>query len=106
MKVVFLRSAEADLRDLRAYVVKNFGTRTWSTTYSKIKEAVAIVEANPRAGRIPDEFQSLNIPQYRQVLSGTNRIVFELRDDTVYVHLICDTRRDLKSLLMKRLVQS
>lgn len=28
MKVVFLRSAEADLRDLRSYIVKNFGKET------------------------------------------------------------------------------
>ncbi len=103
MRVVFLRSAEADLRDLRTYVVKNSGAGTWSTTYCKIKDAVARIEAHPL---IPDEFRNLNIAQYRQVLSGMNRIVYEVRGDTAYIHLVCDTRRDLKALLMKRIVQA
>lgn len=106
MRVVFLRSAEADLRDLRTYVVKNFGAGTWSTTYRKIKDAVARIEAHPLSGKIPDEFRNLNIAQYRQVLSGMNRIVYEVRGDTAYIHLVCDTRRDLKALLMKRIVQA
>jgi hypothetical protein len=33
-----------------------------------------------------------------------NRIVYELRDDTAYIHIVCDTRRDLQGLLMKRIV--
>ena len=106
MRVVFLRSAEADLRDLRTYVVKNFGAGTWSTTYRKTKDAVARIEAHPLSGKIPDEFRNLNIAQYRQVLSGMNRIVYEVRGDTAYIHLVCDTRRDLKALLMKRIVQA
>jgi len=106
MRVVFLRSAEADLQDLRAYVVKNFGAGTWPTSYRKLKDAVALIEAHPLSGKVPDEFRGLNIAQYRQMLSGMNRIIYEVRDDTAYIHLVCDTRRDLKSLLMKRIVRA
>ena len=105
MKVVFLRSAEADLQDLRAYVVKNFGAGTWKRSYRKIKDAVARIEAHPLSGKVPDEFRTLHIVQYRQVLSGMNRIIYEVRGNTAYIHLVCDTRRDLKGLLMKRIVQ-
>lgn len=34
-----------------------------------------------------------------QVLSGKNRIVYQVRDDTVFIHLVVDTRRDLQALL-------
>lgn len=104
MKVVFLQSAEADLKDLRSYIVKNFGKDGWLTSYGKIKDAVTMITDHPRAGRIPPELESLNIAQYRQVLSGMNRIIYELRDDTAYIHIVCDTRRDLQGLLMKRIV--
>jgi toxin ParE1/3/4 len=33
-----------------------------------------------------------------------NRIIYEVRDDTAYIHVVCDARRDLQSLLMKRIV--
>jgi len=104
VKVVFLRSAEADLKDLRTYIVRNFGKDVWLATYGKIKESVAMIQDHPKAGRVPPELESLNISQYRQVLSGINRIIYEPRDDATYIHLICDTRRDLQGLLMKRIV--
>ena len=104
MKVVFLRSAEADLRDLRSYIVKNFGKETWLASYGKVKESLAVIAGHPRIGRIPPELESLNIAQYRQVVSGMNRIIYEVREDTAYIHIVCDTRRDLQGLLMKRIV--
>ncbi len=104
MKVVFLQSAEADLKDLRRYIAWNFGHEVWLASYSKIKHAVAMIQAHPQSGRIPPELEKLNIAQYRQVLSGMNRIVYELRDDVGYIHIVCDTRRDLQGILMKRIV--
>lgn len=104
MKVVFLRSAEADLKDLRRYLLKNFGTETWAASYAKIRQSVAMIEAHPQAGRIPEELEDLNAAQYRQVISGMNRIIYEVRLDIAYIHVVCDTRRDLKGLLMRRLV--
>ncbi|CAA2107955.1 hypothetical protein VVAX_04501 [Variovorax paradoxus] len=104
MKVVFLRSAEADLKDLRRYIIKNFGNDTWTVSYEKIKQSVAMIEAHPQAGRVPEELENLNAAQYRQVISGRNRLIYEVRMDIAYIHVVCDTRRDLKSLLMRRMV--
>ncbi|OAK66741.1 plasmid stabilization protein [Variovorax paradoxus] len=104
MNVVFLRSAEADLKDLRRYIIKNFGPAAWAGSYGKIKETVAMIEAHPHSGRVPDELENLNTAQYRQLISGMNRVIYEVRADTAYIHLVCDTRRDLKGLLMRRMV--
>lgn len=104
MRVVFLQSAEIDLKDLRTYIVKNFGKDAWLTSYSKLKEAVAMIAGGAQAGRIPPELESLDIFRYRQVLSGMNRIIYEVRDGTAFIHIVCDTRRDLHGLLMKRIV--
>lgn len=104
MRVVFLESAEADLKDLRACIVESFGKDAWLASYGKIKHSVAMIQDHPRAGRIPPELESLNIAQYRQVISGMNRMIHELRDDTAYIHIVCDARRDLQGFLMKRIV--
>ena len=106
MKVVFLQSAETDMKNLRRYSVKNFGMDVWLTSYGKLKDSVAMIQVRPQVGRIPPELESLNIAQYRQVLSGMNRIIYEQRGDTAYIHIVCDTRRDLQGLLMKRIVNS
>ena len=40
VQVVFLKSAELDLKELRGYMVKNFGKDAWQASYAKIKDAV------------------------------------------------------------------
>ena len=48
---------------------------------------------------------SLNLSQYRQVVSGLNRIIYEVRQDTIYIHIIVDSRRDMNALLTRRLLR-
>ena len=105
MRVVILDSAEQDLMDLRSYVVKNFSQATWLKTYSKLKESIRNLATFPLLGAVPPELETLNLNQYRQIVSGMNRIIYEPRTDAVYICMIIDTRRDLESLLMRRLMR-
>ena len=104
-KVVILESAEHDLKELKNYLIKNFSVETWQNSYDKIKVVIRNLKTFPNAGSIPEELEKLNLSQYRQVLSGMNRIIYEVRQDIVYIHIITDARRDLKSLLTKRLLR-
>ena len=47
----------------------------------------------------------LNLSQYRQLVSGQNRIVYEVRQDRIYIHMIVDVRRDMNALLTRRLLR-
>jgi hypothetical protein len=49
--------------------------------------------------------RQLNLSQYRQILSGMNRIIYEVRQDTLYIHVIVDARRNMTSLLTRRLLR-
>jgi toxin ParE1/3/4 len=105
LKVVILESAEHDLKELRSYIVKNFSIKTWQNAYDKIKEVIRNLKTFPYTGSIPEEIEKLNLSQYRQVISGMNRIIYEVRQDTLYIHIIVDGRRDLTSLLTRRLLR-
>jgi toxin ParE1/3/4 len=105
MRVVILDSAEQDLKDLRSYVVKNFSQTTWLKTYSKLKESIRNLSIFPLLGAVPPELESLNMNQYRQIISGMNRVIYEPRADAVYIYMIVDSRRDLETLLMQRLMR-
>ncbi|WP_374518888.1 type II toxin-antitoxin system RelE/ParE family toxin [Undibacterium squillarum] len=104
-RVVILESAEQDLKELRGYIVKNFSVDTWRTSYAQIKEVIRNLKEFPQAGSIPEEIEKLNLTQYRQVLSGLNRIIYEVRQDVIYIHIVADTRRDMTTLLNRRLVR-
>jgi plasmid stabilization system protein ParE len=105
MKVVILESAEHDLKELRIYIIRNFSIEIWQNSYDKIKAAIRNLKTFPQAGSIPDELEKLSLTQYRQVISGMNRIIYEVRQDTLYIHIITDSRRELKSLLTRRLLR-
>ena len=104
MKTVLLTSAKTDLHQLRSYIFKNFSKNVWQSTYAKLKESIRSLNAFPYLGAIPPELGDIHIHQYRQLICGLNRIIYEVRGDTLYVHIIVDTRRDLSALLIRRLV--
>jgi len=104
-QVVFLKSAELDLKELQGYMVKNFGKDAWQVSYAKIKDAVNTIGTFPLGGNVPEELERLNLTQYRQVIAGMNRIIYEVRQEIVYIHIVCGTRKDMKSHLTRRLVR-
>lgn len=104
-RVVILQSAEQDLRELRAYLLKHFGRETWLESYAGIKAVIGNLKTFPHAGSTPDALEQINLAQFRQILSGQNRIIYEVRQKTVYVHVVVDARRDMKSFLTRRLLR-
>jgi toxin ParE1/3/4 len=104
-EVVILKSAKADLRDLKGYLNKQFGRDVWLESYAKIRVVIDNLKTFPFSGTVPEALEQINLMQYRQVLSGKNRIVYEVRQSVIYVHLIADSRRDMKTLLMRRLLR-
>ncbi len=103
---MFLASAEEDLKDIRRYVVKRFGKETWQETLEKIKVSIHSIETFPQGGSIPDELTDLGVQQYRQVISDMNRVIYEIREEVIYIHVVCDVRRDLTALLARRLLRA
>ncbi|NMM28591.1 MAG: type II toxin-antitoxin system RelE/ParE family toxin [Glaciimonas sp.] len=104
-RVVVLDSAEQDLKELRAHILKNFSADTWRDTYTKLKDAIRNLQNFPPAGSIPEEIEKLNLTQYRQILPGMNRVIYEVRQDVIYVHIVVDARRDMNALLTRRLLR-
>jgi toxin ParE1/3/4 len=105
LRVVILDSAERDLQELRASILKDFSQKTWQATYAKLKASIRNLRDFPQVGSIPEEIEKLNLTQYRQVLSGMNRVIYEVRQEVIYVHIIVDMRRDMSALLTRRLLR-
>ena len=104
-RVHFLETAERDLRDLRSYILENFSRQQWLETYGGIKEAVDTIASFPKAGKVPPELKPLGAKQYRQIIAGMNRIIYEIRGNDIFIHIIIDTRKDFQSFLTRRLLR-
>jgi len=105
VKAHFLAGAEEDLKELRRYILRTFGEAAWADSYQKIRTSVRLIQTAPDSGSVPDELADLHSGRYRQVISGMNRILYEIRGEALYIHIVCDCRRDMQTLLSRRLLR-
>jgi toxin ParE1/3/4 len=105
MKAVFLAPAKTDLQELRRYIINKFGNKMWLETRAKIQSTVAQIQEFPLKGSNPPELIDFQFNGYYQVISGMNRIIYQIANNTICIHIISDTRRDLKAILANRLIR-
>ncbi|MSP52740.1 MAG: type II toxin-antitoxin system RelE/ParE family toxin [Gammaproteobacteria bacterium] len=105
-QIIFPKEAKLDLKELKNYIVTNFSIEIWRRTYSKVKNAVNNLMTNPEAGGTLSELNVISSSQYRQIISGMNRIIYDIRKNIIYIHIVADSRRDMTSLVTKRLLRS
>jgi toxin ParE1/3/4 len=102
VRTVFLEPVRQDLQDFRRYVINHFGGTAWAATRDGIADAIAEIESQPLRGT-PPELADFRITGYYEMTSGTNRIIYKVDDETIYVHLVVDLRSDLQDVLARRL---
>nr|WP_284503737.1 type II toxin-antitoxin system RelE/ParE family toxin [Caballeronia sp. GAWG2-1] len=103
VKTVFLDPVQQELRDYRRYVINKFGKMAWKATRDGLADTIAEIEASPRRGATPPELVDFRMTGYYEVASGTNRVIYKVDGETIYVHLVVDQRSDLEDMLARRL---
>jgi toxin ParE1/3/4 len=102
---VFLTAgAERDLEDIHEYLAE-FDSRTKADhVLDRLLEIATSLESFPQRGSIPRELRVLGIREYRQTFFKPYRLIYRVIGERVYVHLIVDGRRDMQTLLARRLL--
>ncbi|MDX9944544.1 MAG: hypothetical protein RBS35_07105 [Azonexus sp.] len=91
--VVFPKSAEHDLKELKGYMIRNFGADAGQASYTKIKDAVKSIGTFPLGGDVPEELERLSLTQYRQVVAGMNPIIHDATGSRLYPHCVRHAER-------------
>ena len=71
-----------------------------------IERAFQGLSEHPLPGNHPRELLEIGIREYREVFFKPCRIIYRVIGDTVYVLVIADGRRDMQTLLQRRLLQA
>ena len=104
--VLLTDGAARDLDDLCAYVARHDTPQRAMHVLAQIQQAVASLAETPERGVVPAELDQLGIRTYREIFFKPYRIVYRVQPDAVLVLLIADGRRDLQSLLARRLLEA
>ena len=102
--VLLTDDAVRDLEEIDAYITVHDGPGGAEHVLGKIVEAFTSLEELPERGSYPPELAAIGIHDYREVFFKPYRIIYRVLNKTIYVYLIADGRRDMQSLLSRRLL--
>ncbi len=103
-EVLITEGAERDLEAIHSYVAEFDSPRNADYVLNQLLKVVERLATFPNRGSYPRELQALGIREYRQTFFKPYRVVYRVMGKQVFIYLIADGRRDMQSLLMRRLV--
>jgi toxin ParE1/3/4 len=104
---VFLtKDAEVDLNELYDYILINDSSRKADYVLQQIEKNLLSLSEFPERGAYPKELLKLGIREYREIFFKPYRIIYRTINKNVYVLLVADGRRDMQSLLQRRLLEA
>lgn len=104
---VFLTDHAAfDLEDLYDYIESHDAPEKADYVLDKIEEIFSSLADNPERGAYPNELLAVGLREYRELYFKPYRIIYRIIEQHVYVMVIADGRRDMQSLLQRRLLQA
>lgn len=104
--VVLTVGAEQDLEDIHDYILRADCQANADRLLDGIARTVESLSRLPERGSYPKELLALGIKEYRQVMFKPYRLLYRVAEQQVVVYLIVDGRRDMPSVLARRLLGS
>jgi toxin ParE1/3/4 len=103
---VFLSDdAEQDIEDIVRYIAEQDSRASVDRVLTALEAACRRLGSLALRGAVPKELRALGIAEFRQVHSGPYRIIYRIMGPQVVVYCVLEGRRDMPSLLHRRLVR-
>ena len=102
--VLLTEGAEQDLESIYDYIAEFDCKANADYVLDRLLEVVESLAAFPERGAYPKELVALGIRDYRQTAFKPYRVIYRVIGQRVYIHVLADGRRDMQSLLARRLL--
>lgn len=104
---VFLTDdAARDTEELYQYIALHDMPGKAHNLLTKIEKTFGSLSESPERGAYPKELLNLGIREYREGFFKPYRFIYKIINKKVYILLIVDGRRDMQSLLERRLLET
>ncbi|MEY4563611.1 MAG: hypothetical protein RLZZ618_2888 [Pseudomonadota bacterium] len=102
--VLLTAGAERDLEALHDHIAEFDCLANANSLLDKLGKALESLSRLPERGSWPKELLSLGNREYRQILFKPYRVIYRVEGRQVIAYLIADGRREMQSLLARRLL--
>jgi toxin ParE1/3/4 len=69
----------------------------------KLDEIIDTLAEFPERGHYLPELSALGIQDYREIFFKPYRVIYPILENKVYIYLVVDDRRNMQTLLLRRL---
>ena len=104
-RVEWTEAASKDFEDIITFIARD-SPPSATKAYKRIRKRADSLRLFPGRGHIVPELVDLNILNYFELSIRPYRIIFRMDKATVYVMAVFDGRRDLKEILIDRLLRT
>jgi toxin ParE1/3/4 len=102
---VFLtEGADRDLEEIYDHLAEVDSEASAQALLGQLLEIADTLAEFPERGACPKELQAVGLREYRQVIFKRYRVIYRVSGKRIFVYLIVDGRRDVQSLLERRLL--
>jgi len=105
-QVFLTNDASRDLEDLYDYIESHDAPGKADYVLGRIEKAFSSLSENPERGACPKELLAIGLRDYREIFFKPYRIIYRVMAKKVYVMVIADGRRDMQTLLQRRLLHA
>jgi len=95
--------AERDVREIVEHMSREAPMAAFDLAAALERRAATLVSL-PTRGRVVPELARFQIRTYRELIEGPYRILYRIDGRSLHVVTVVDSRRDLATLLMNRLL--
>jgi toxin ParE1/3/4 len=103
-EVLLTEGAEQDLEAIHDYISEFDCIANANYVLDAVMDVVESLSRFPERGNYPKELVGLGIKEYRQTFFKPYRVIYRVTDSQVIIYLIADGRRDMQSVLARRLL--
>ena len=103
-EVSLSKDAERDLEDIYSYIAEHDSPASADHVLDRLVKATEALRASPDRGSHVNELRSLGISEYRQVFFKPYRLIYRVHSKQAIIYVVTDGRRDMASLLARRLL--
>ncbi len=104
-QVILTTEAERDIFDIYDYIAKKDTLQNAEYVLDNLESLILSLEETQERGHYPLELSIQGIKEFKEVIFNPYRAIYEITGSKVIVHLCVDGRRDMKTLLERRLIR-
>lgn len=104
-RVRLSEDAEHDLVDIYSYVAIHDSVEHADYVLEELEAVCSSLTEVASRGRVPPELDRIGVGSYLGVRFKPYRVIYEADGQTVLVHCVLDGRKDMQSLLERRLLR-